>query len=98
MQLPTNLATEHMHEASEFLRFLFERVPHQAFMEIRAISTDGAVVKQLFFRLEQLQRSGFEQAVAWVSLFLCWELPGIAGVQRYRNPGTVWRIPHYTQR
>ena len=50
-------------EASLFLGTLFQAVSHNLFLEIRAVPANLLARERCFFRLRQLQRHGFGQAV-----------------------------------
>ena len=51
------------HPAAELLQVLFQTTPHQLYLEIRPIPTGLVPQAQRFFRLRQLQRGGFDQAI-----------------------------------
>ncbi len=50
-------------DATLYLQTLFERSPHDLFLEIRPVPTGLLKPDERFFRLRQLQRAGFDQAV-----------------------------------
>ena len=50
-------------EATLLLQTLFEKSPHDLFLEIRTVPTGLLTRKERFFRLRQLQRTGFDQAI-----------------------------------